>query len=120
MLNPESGPSLEGSGSLDPVCGMKVGGDSLYRHSYEGGEYLFCSDVCLGKFLKEPERYMNPALGRTEDRHDGGRPERIYPVSAVAAEHSPDDEVTDRCHNDIGSTFYCPMHPEGRQQGPGT
>ncbi|MCL4485767.1 MAG: cadmium-translocating P-type ATPase [Nitrospirae bacterium] len=128
MQNPERVPSLEGSDSLDPVCGMKVRGkgargDSLYRHSYEGGEFLFCSDVCLGKFLKEPERYMNPASGRTGDRHDGGLTGRVYPVGAVSADHSHEDEVTDRCHDDIGdigSTFSCPMHPEVRQQGPGT
>ena len=42
---PDSDPS--GSTPKDPVCGMEVNLESPLRTTYEGREYLFCSQHCL-------------------------------------------------------------------------
>ncbi|MDZ4663061.1 MAG: heavy metal translocating P-type ATPase [Pseudomonadota bacterium] len=47
---------------IDPVCGMKVdpatakGGSSQYG----GKSYYFCNSKCQGKFIANPEKYLNP------------------------------------------------------------
>ena len=86
----------------DPVCGMRVAADSAHRHRYEGEEYLFCSESCHDKFAANPERYLHP--GEEKAAQDEER-----------AGYCPDDSCA------IGSVVYtCPMHPETRQNGPGT
>ena len=88
--------------STDPVCGMKVAPDTGHRHVHEGVEYLFCSGGCLRKFAAEPEKYLDtaPADTTTDRSHSGrGRP------ASSAAE---------------GTLYTCPMHPEVRQQEPGS
>ena len=43
---------------IDPVCGMTVTPeDAAGRSTYNGTTYLFCSDDCLRKFVKAPEKY---------------------------------------------------------------
>ena len=80
----------------DPVCGMTVGPNSPHRLEHDGQTYLFCSAGCLAKFEADPSRY----LGRTEPTQPGPS----SPVGAVAG----------------GRDFTCPMHPEVRQQKPGS
>lgn len=41
----------------DPVCGKRVGPDSLFVAVHAGCEYRFCSEACRAKFLAQPERY---------------------------------------------------------------
>lgn len=123
MPKPEINPSTEGTGSLDPVCKMPVAGDSRYRYSYDGVERLFCSDACLGKFRKEPERYIKPEPGRP-DKGPVGSDRSVDPETPAVAVHPSDDKTTDPFRDnsgDIGTPFYtCPMHPEVLRQGPGT
>jgi YHS domain-containing protein len=38
----------------DPVCGMMIDPSSARCQ----GEYCFCSDECLNKFIVNPGRYM--------------------------------------------------------------
>ncbi len=78
----------------DPVCGMTVDpGTTTPRARHEQTEYFFCSARCREKFVAEPAKYL--ATGGSS--------------SASTAEAVPD-----------GTTYTCPMHPEIRQQGPGT
>jgi Cu+-exporting ATPase len=75
----------------DPVCGMMVDPHtSQYRAEHSGRPYYFCSAGCRGKFLAEPERFLDPAS---------------------TAETEPVPE---------GTIYTCPMHPEIRQLGPGS
>jgi adenylate cyclase len=42
----------------DPVCGMELGPREVAaRLTLDGREHAFCSDDCLKKFVKSPERY---------------------------------------------------------------
>ncbi len=75
----------------DPVCGMSVAEDSPRRFAFDGATYYFCSDGCLRKFSAEPARYLKPSP---------------HPA--------PEGEADERV------IYTCPMHPEVRQQGPGT
>ena len=53
-------PNSEPSGSTpkDLVCGMEVDRETLLRTTYEGWDYLFCSQHCLTKFKEDPGRYF--------------------------------------------------------------
>ena len=81
----------------DPVCGMQVKESSPHRHLHAGHGYRFCSAGCLSKFRADPERY--PA------KPEVGPPPPMGPAPPAGA---------------AGATYTCPMHPEVRQQGPGT
>ncbi|MFZ3321462.1 MAG: heavy metal translocating P-type ATPase [Usitatibacter sp.] len=85
--------------ATDPVCGMSVSRDSPRRFAFDGETYYFCSDGCLKKFSQDPARYVIPAeAGIQPKAHASGLGPRLR----------GDD------------TYTCPMHPEVRQQGPGT
>ncbi|MDZ4800156.1 MAG: heavy metal translocating P-type ATPase [Bryobacteraceae bacterium] len=74
----------------DPVCGMTVTEDSPHRHQHKGRTYFFCSETCRAKFAAEPLTYVAPASAPA-------------PIPAQAA-----------------TVYICPMHPEVRQDRPGT
>ena len=74
----------------DPVCGMSVRDDSPHQTTFEGETYRFCSAGCLAKFKVDPHRYLAAPNGRP------------HPAKVAAVEYT------------------CPMHPEVRQQGPGS
>ena len=81
--------------AIDPVCGMKVDPDTAAgSYEYEGRTYFFCSKSCLNKFRQAPESFVG----------GGAEPEPASRVE-VAAE---------------GNVYTCPMHPEVRQEGPGS
>ncbi|GGD99383.1 copper-translocating P-type ATPase [Tsuneonella deserti] len=73
------------------MCGMKVD-PATAEHSddFAGSRFHFCSAHCLARFKADPARYLRPAAARD--------------VVEVAA----------------GTIWTCPMHPEIRQEGPGT
>jgi Cu+-exporting ATPase len=106
----------------DPVCGMRVAAESPHRYTYKMTEYLFCSDHCLDKFRAEPHRYTEQATnaevtqGDDREHHQNHHPLDAHAqVKSKMGDYCPDDTC------DIGSNFYtCPMHPEIRQQGPGS
>ncbi len=76
---------------IDPVCGMTVDPTTTAHHAtYQGTEYHFCSARCRERFVADPEKYLSPA---------SKNPEPVAPA---------------------GTTYTCPMHPQIRQQGPGT
>ena len=85
----------------DPVCGMTVdpstakGGSAMHA----GLTYHFCSAGCREKFVANPQLYLDKA----------SPPLDASPSPAAHAGAAP-----------LGAIYTCPMHPEVRQQGPGT
>ncbi len=80
------------TGVIDPVCGMSVDPAATAHHAtHEGIEYHFCSARCRERFVADPEKYLSPA---------SAAPEKTNPPA--------------------GTIYTCPMHPQIRQQGPGT
>jgi trehalose synthase len=52
--------------SRDPVCGMAVAAPAIAT-SFEGRQYVFCSEACRTRFLDAPGRYARhaePTRGR--------------------------------------------------------
>ncbi|WP_222564628.1 heavy metal translocating P-type ATPase [Novilysobacter antarcticus] len=83
--------SAEGSAVTDPVCGMQVDPEATEHHAeHEGTTHHFCSACCRERFVADPARYLDP---QAED------------VAPAAPK---------------GAIYTCPMHPEIRQEGPGT
>ncbi len=77
---------------VDPVCGMQVDPIATAHHaSHEGNPYHFCSARCREKFAADPMRYLAPAP--------------TTPAAPVTV---------------AGTIYVCPMHPQIRQEGPGT
>ena len=77
----------------DPVCGMEVDKDVPLQYQYEGQVYRFCSEHCLQKFKADPTQYLH-------------KEETVI----------PDKEIQD----ETGVMYTCPMHPEIRQDHPGS
>ena len=85
-----------GPPAQDPVCGMNVDpATSTLTTSFGGRTYYFCNPKCLAKFRENPSAYLAP---RPTPPHE----EPPKPATALAGEYT------------------CPMHPEIRQQGPGS
>ena len=79
------------AGVIDPVCGMTVDPHTTpHRHTHQGHPYYFCSAGCRTRFAADPAKYLDPS-----------KREAAKPVPA-------------------GTIYTCPMHPEIRQQGPGS
>ncbi len=78
----------------DAVCGMTVPADGGIRLTHDGSVYVFCSEHCKAKFGEHPEAYLE----------SGGH-------SAVEVTPRPEAK---------GSIHTCPMHPEVREEGPGS
>lgn len=75
----------------DPVCGMTVDPAKARSHSHAGQAYYFCSQGCQTKFVADPQKYLAPQ------------------VQPAPAEPAP-----------AGTIYTCPMHPEIRQDRPGS
>ncbi|HFD79026.1 MAG TPA: heavy metal translocating P-type ATPase [Gammaproteobacteria bacterium] len=88
----------------DPVCGMEVGDDSPHHTDYAGRSWYFCSESCLGKFSEDPARYL-PGSDSEQAAH--AHPHGEQPAPAAKA-------------SGAGSLYTCPMHPEIRQDHPGS
>ncbi|MEO8257866.1 MAG: heavy metal translocating P-type ATPase [Acidobacteriota bacterium] len=76
---------------LDPVCGMTISPDDAAGHlDHEGHTYYFCGESCVKQFRTDPGRFVDAQQD---------------PGTAVA---------------DPAAEYTCPMHPEIRQEGPGS
>jgi Cu+-exporting ATPase len=71
-------------------------------HEYNGHSYFFCSTHCLNKFREDPERFLNKATEPRASQPVGIQGE-VKPAAAPVAQ-----------------TYTCPMHPEVRQDKPGS
>lgn len=75
----------------DPVCGMTVDpAKTEYHARHDDQDYHFCSAGCRTKFVADPDRYLS-----------------FGPSPAM-------EDVPE------GTIYTCPMHPEIRQEGPGS
>ena len=91
-----SAPTDPSSELKDPVCAMTVTARSPHVHPYEGKPVYFCSAGCKAKFVADPLKYpSSPSTSATVP------PMAETPVAA-------------------GTTYTCPMHPEIRQDDPGS
>ena len=86
----------------DPVCGMTVTRASAHTAEHAGKPYWFCSAGCRTKFLSQPQTYLAP-------RADAG-----ISAATPAAAAAPTPIVA------AGTAYTCPMHPEIRQNLPGS
>ena len=87
----------------DPVCGMTINRvKAVGSLEFRGRTYFFCSVSCLEKFRLHPEKYTVTSKVETE-------------VSPPSRSHERPAETTK-----TPAEYTCPMHPEVRQQGPGT
>ena len=85
----------------DPVCGMEVNPETAAgSYEYAGQKYYFCNPHCLEKFRAEPAKYLAPKPLQTVVQI--GAPKLVQPSPTKQEVHT------------------CPMHPEVRQQGPGS
>ena len=92
-------PAKSGQVVTDPVCGMTVEPESAAgSYEYKGKSYYFCSASCLEKFRAEPEKYLAHSSHTPAGLHQSAQP---------------------RVDERVG-VFTCPMHPEVRNQGPGS
>jgi Cu+-exporting ATPase len=89
--SPHHGHEDGGASVKDPVCGMTVDPDKTEYHAHHADQdYHFCSAGCRTKFVADPDHYLSP--------------DRSAAQEAVPA----------------GTIYTCPMHPEIRQEGPGS
>ena len=105
VLGHAAGP---GSRHVDPVCGMTVSGDSELHAEYAEKTYFFCSEHCLHKFKEGPETYVGEQGGEGSTHH-----------------HAASVGINDSCARCVdtaasGPIYTCPMHPQVRQNGPGS
>jgi Cu+-exporting ATPase len=76
---------------IDPVCQMTVEPETAAaRVRHEGVDYYFCSEWCADQFKENPAAFL------------------AQPADAPAEPPAPP-----------GVIYFCPMHPEIRQVGPG-
>ena len=95
----------------DPVCGMTVDPD-LAQHTaeHDGAQFYFCSAGCEDTFLVNPGQYAARGGGdHAHHGHEHGLAEDE--LNAASASAPVGGEVVE---------YTCPMHPEIRQDGPGT
>jgi len=78
---------------------MQVDGDSPHHFEHAGTDHRFCSGACKGKFAADPDRYLASATTAPGSGHAHGG-------------HS--------AKTGDGAMYTCPMHPEVRQEGPGS
>jgi Cu+-exporting ATPase len=79
---------------MDPVCGMAVTEQSPHAHEFDGQRYFFCSSHCRSRFARDPRQFV--AVGTATPL--------AMPTQRTAA----------------GTIYTCPMHPEVRQNHPGS
>ncbi len=80
----------------DPVCGMTVTEQSAHQYEHAAKMYYFCSAGCKTKFAADPTKYLTPKPTAP------GMSAAASPAASIAA------------------IYTCPMHPEIRQDHPGT
>ncbi|MBC3868618.1 heavy metal translocating P-type ATPase [Undibacterium oligocarboniphilum] len=89
----------------DPVCGMSVTENSNHHEEFNGAVYYFCSDKCRTKFVTNPTQY-------------------VYVNKTAVPEHAAHLDLHDHAAiepaRSDGAVYTCPMHPEIRQDHPGS
>lgn len=95
----------------DPVCGMQVDAQSPWKTDYQGQPYFFCSKSCMDQFTANPAQFTATRQGSGNGMHmqmHGDMPDMKMHGNASTATAKP------------GSVYTCPMHPEIRENHPGS
>jgi heavy metal translocating P-type ATPase len=93
----------------DPVCGMSVDPDSTdHTAEHHGTRFYFCSAGCKDTFLANPDQYATASM---DTDHDGHHDHFGHGAQAAQPPTPGESEAVE---------YTCPMHPEIRQNGPGT
>ncbi|WP_106208677.1 heavy metal translocating P-type ATPase [Kineococcus rhizosphaerae] len=104
MATRNDDPRLETRPSaVDPVCGMSVDPATTTSAEHDGTTYSFCSPGCRAAFSEDPDRYV-------ATHHDHAGHDHAGTSTKVAVQAGPGEAVE----------HTCPMHPEVRQDGPGS
>lgn len=99
---------------IDPVCGMKVSGDSVHSAVHEGERFYFCSARCQQRFAANPAAFLKLKSSHHQHEHrDHDQPRQSERQHEVNAANASSDAPA-------AAIYTCPMHPEVRQAGPGT
>ena len=86
-------PATDTDKAIDPVCGMTVNPATAGSQEHEDASYYFCRKGCHDKFVRSPQRYLDP-------------------------EHAAADAQAPAAP--AGTIYTCPMDPEIRQEEPGS
>jgi len=89
----------------DPVCGMSVTENSNHREEFNGTVYCFCSDKCRSKFVVNPAQY---AFVNKTMAHEHAAHLHVHGHAVIKSARAD------------GTIYTCPMHPEIRQDHPGS
>jgi Cu+-exporting ATPase len=115
---------MDHESSIDPVCGMTVepttarGGSA----SYEGKAYYFCCPSCREKFQAEPKSYLGKERPSSHEH-------RVTDLKhKVGSAPSKDDLLhilplkpgAEVARIGASTEYTCPMHPEVKQNHPGS
>lgn len=93
--------------AVDPICGMQVDESSALSTERDGKRFYFCGESCRKKFLaRPPGAKQSMPMDKTE-------PAPAKAASGKAADSKADDSAK-------GTIYTCPMHPEIRQDKPGS
>jgi heavy metal translocating P-type ATPase len=125
--------------AVDPVCGMTVDPATTVAAEHDGRTHHFCSDGCRAAFLDDPERYAGassagegPAVHGSAHDHDSSHNHGAshghsqHGHSQHEHHHHHDDHAGYGAGADVHAgpgeavEYTCPMHPEVRQEGPGS
>ena len=104
--------------AIDPVCHMRVDpANAKFRDSYEGVDYVFCSQGCKTRFAANPSAYVKRALGQHEPRH----PPQGMAKDAPPHHHAHTSLLSKGAPSvPAGTKWTCPMHPEIVRDAPGS
>ncbi len=99
--------------ATDPVCKMVVDEKrAAATFTHQGVQYYFCSSHCQQEFIAHPQQYIGNSVAAGHAKQLSHTQHPSPPLKMVTAKSAKDITKT--------SIYTCPMHPEIKQQGPGT
>ncbi len=115
----DRGDVVPGGTVTDPVCGMNVDPATAKRSAeHEGTRHFFCSDSCHDRFVADPAAWVKPRKvslsfgGVSVDGEAAG--------ASCCHSHGPAKQEAPTAAAVPGASYTCPMHPEIRQDAPGS
>ncbi|MDN5570667.1 MAG: heavy metal translocating P-type ATPase [Propionibacteriaceae bacterium] len=107
---------------LDPVCGMTVDPAATEHHAtHDGVEHHFCSAGCREKFLADPDAYgAGAADGSSHGHGDHGHHGHGAHGHHGHGDHGAAVDTHEAPAAGEAVEWTCPMHPEVRQDHPGS